>query len=367
MKERKTGANTAGDAAPSATAVSVQAAALSSFIENLFIKLGAAPAHARVLADSLVSAELDGVASHGVMLLPMYIERVQAGSVSLTAQPRVVQDLGALVVMTAQHALGQVSSQAAVELAIARAHQHGVAMVAVREAFHFGAGAYWARQMAAQGMVGMVFSNTRPLMPAPGGAQALVGNNPLCLAFPGAVGEPLVVDMATSASAMGKIRLAAAKGAPIPAGWATDAAGNDTTSAAEAIKGILLPAAGPKGFGLAAAIDLLCGAISGGGMMEAVTLLYGNAAQPYNCAHNFIAVDAVRLHDGQGIGAQVDEMSEAIRQSPKAPGVERIYAPGDVERRHRQDSKGRCVLSGDLLHELNDIARQLESPLLDVI
>jgi len=351
-------------ASPPSATVSVRAQALSSFIEALFIRLGASAAHAQVLADSLLCAELDGVASHGVMLLPMYIERVQAGSVSLTAQPRVMEDLGALVVMTAERVLGQVSSQAAVELAIARARQHGLAMVAVREAFHFGAGAYWARQMAAQGMVGMAFSNTRPLMPAPGGAQALVGNNPLCLAFPGAVKEPLVVDMATSASAMGKIRLAAAKGAPIPAGWATDAAGNDTTSAAEAIKGMLLPAAGPKGFGLAVAIDLLCGAISGGGMMDAVTPLYGNAAQPYNCAHAFIAVDAARLHNGQGIAAQVDAVARAIRQSPKAPGVERVYAPGDLERRLQKASNGCCALSGDLLGSLNAAARQLGVPLL---
>jgi len=345
-----------------AATVSVSAAALSAFIQSLFEKLGASAVHAQVLADSLVSAELEGVASHGVMLLPMYIERVHGGSVSLTAAPQVVEDLGALVVMAAAHTLGQVSSQRAVQLAIERARQYGMGMVAVREAFHFGAGAYWARQMAAQGMVGMAFSNTRPLMPAPGGAQKLVGNNPLALAFPSARGTPLVVDMATSASAMGKIRLAAARDQTIPVGWATDAAGNDTTSAQQAIEGMLLPAAGPKGFGLAVAIDLLCGALSGGGMGAAVTLLYGT--QPYNCAHSFIAIDSTRLHGGAGIAEQVDALAQTIRQSPTAPGVAQVYAPGDLERSRRQASNGQCVMSAELLDTLNEAAQQAGAPLL---
>jgi len=347
------------------TTVKVQTAALSAFIQTLFEKLGSSTAHAQVLADSLVSAELEGVASHGVMLLPMYVERVRGGSVSLTATPQIVEDLGGLVVLAAGHSLGQVSSQIAVELAIERARQHGLALVAVREAFHFGAGAYWARQMAQEGMVGMAFSNTRPLMPAPGGAQKLVGNNPMALAFPSAIGAPLVVDMATSASAMGKIRLAAAKNQPIPVGWATDAAGKDTTSAADAINGMLLPAAGPKGFGLAVAIDLLCGALSGGGMAGAVTLLYGN--QPYNCAHSFIAVDSTRLNGGAGIRAQVDALAQTIRHSPAAAGVERVYAPGDLERTRRQASNGQCAMSADLLNTLNETAQQVGVPLLAAI
>lgn len=340
--------------------VKVRADRLTAFIQALFQKLGASSRDAGLLADSLVGADLEGVASHGVMLLPMYIERAQAGGVSLTAQPQVVEDLGALLVLTAGNGLGQVSSQFAVDQAIERARLHGVSTVAVRDGFHFGAAAYWARQLAAQGMVGMAFSNTRPLMPAPGGAERLVGNNPLCLAFPSQKGMPLIMDMAMSASAMGKIRLADAKGEPIPPGWATDEAGNDTTSAAEAIKGMLLPAAGPKGFGLAVAIDLLCGALSGGGIASQVKPLYGNASEPYNCAHAFIAIDAARLNGGQGIARQVDALGDAIRSSRKAPGVERLYAPGDLERSRREQSQGLCALQDELVDKLNGVARQYD-------
>ena len=342
---------------PSATR-EVDAGRLVSFVQALFERLGADSRHAWVVGDSLVSADLEGVASHGVMLLPMYVERIQAGSVSATAEPVITDDLGALVVMTARDGLGQVSSQVAVELVIARARVHGVSAVTVRDAFHFGAGAYWARQMARQGMVGMAFSNTRPLMPAPGGAERVVGNNPLCLAFPSSSGGPLVMDMATSASAMGKIRVAAAQGASIPPGWATDEAGNETTSPAAAIKGMLLPAAGPKGFGLAVAIDLLCGALSGGGVGGTVRPLYGDPSEPYNCAHTFIALDASRLNGGQGIAFRVDAFADVIRASRRAPGAERVYAPGDLERSRREQGGSRCALPAGLAIELDKLAAQ---------
>ncbi|OXR48219.1 lactate dehydrogenase [Pusillimonas sp. T2] len=335
----------------------ISASALRAFVKALFVKQGATDADALVIADSLVGADLEGVSSHGVMLLPMYVDRVKAGSMRLSASAEIVDDLGGLVVMTANHAPGQVSAQEAVGIAIERARVHGMATVTVREAGHFGAGAYWARQMAAQGMVGMAFSNTRPLMPAPGGAKPLVGNNPLCMAFPSQQGLPVIVDMAMSASAMGKIRMADIKGESIPLGWATDASGKDTQSPAEAIKGMLLPAAGPKGFGLAVAIELLCGALSGGGIASQVKPLFGDPAEPYNCAHTFIAIDASRLNGGRGIGQQVDNLANVIRHSEKAPGIERVYAPGDLERSRRAQHNDQCCLSADLVTRLRELAQ----------
>ena len=142
-----------------------------------------------------------------------------------------------------------------------------MASVAVRNAFHFGTAGRYARLMAEQDCVGFVMSNTRPLMPATGGAEAITGNNPIAIALPSAGDFPVEVDMALSATAMGKIRLAAAAGQSIPADWAMAADGKPTTDPNEAIKGMLAPAAGPKGFGLAFVIDLLCGGLSGGGLL----------------------------------------------------------------------------------------------------
>src|SRR5262249_15699484 len=161
--------------------------------------------------------------------------------------------------------------------------------VVVRNAFHFGTAGRYARLMADEGCVGIVASNTRPLMPPPGGAEALAGNNPPAIALPTVGDHPVQGDMAPRPTAMGKIRLAAAAGETIPAGWAIDAGGRPTTDPAAAIKGMLLPAAGPKGFGLAFVLDLLCGGLSEGAIGAEVRPLYGDAREPYRCSHLFLA------------------------------------------------------------------------------
>lgn len=340
------------------TQAHVSADSVALLATQLFEALGIEAEHARCVADSLVSADQEGIASHGVALIPLYVERLRKGSISRDAVPRVVEDHGGLVVVGAEHVLGQVSASAAVKLALERAREHGVAVVAVRNAAHFGAASYWARQLTDAGMIGFAFSNTRPLMPAPGGAERVVGNNPMAVAFPSASGEPLVVDMAMSATAMGKIRLAEARGAEIPEGWATDAQGAPTRSPTAAINGMLLPAAGPKGFGLAVAVDLLCGALSGGAVGAAVRPLYGELDKHYDCAHAFIAIDARRMGEGAGIGAQVAAFAQAIRASKKAPGIDEIYAPGDLERARRAANGGKVPMSLDLVDQLNELARE---------
>lgn len=339
-------------------ALRVETGTLIRLVTEIFESVGLPRENAGIVADSLVSADLEGVASHGVMLVPMYIARIKAGSVSVSRTPVVVEDHGALVVMSAGHSLGQISAHAAVDLGIQRARAHGVAAVAVREAFHFGAASYWARGFARAGMIGFAFSNTRPLMPAPGGAERIVGNNPLSIAFPSTSGEPVVVDMAMSATAMGKIRLAEAQGRTIPEGWATDAQGRPTTSPTEAIKGMLLPAAGPKGFGLAVAIDLLCGALSGGSVGSAVQPLYAQFDRFYNCAHAFIAIDASRVRSGKGIGETVDTFAQTIRSSKQATGTDRIFAPGELERARRAESAAGCSLPREVIDEINGVAQQ---------
>ncbi len=337
--------------------------ALQAGIAALLRANGVSEKDAAVTASSLISAEVEGVSSHGVALVPLYVEHLAAGGVNANAKAEIVDDLGALVVMTANHSLGQASSQVAVDIAIERAKKHGIAMVTVRNGFHFGTAAFWAKQFASKGMVGVAMSNTRPLMPAPGGAERLVGNNPLAIAFPSAEGLPLVVDMAMSASAMGKIRIADAKGEPIPLGWATNEAGDPTTNAADAIKGMLLPAAGPKGFGLAVAIDLLCGAMSNGAFGSAVKPLYGPGNQQYDCSHAFIAINAQALSDGGGIGKEVTSFAQQIRNSATAPGIDTIFAPGDLERARRKQREAKCPIPQTLIDTLNKLGSGLNPPI----
>jgi LDH2 family malate/lactate/ureidoglycolate dehydrogenase len=330
----------------------VAADGLTAFVTELFARLGVPATGARTTARALVAADLDGVPSHGVMLVPMYVDRLVAGSVSKSGAASVARDDGSAVVLDAGNALGQITSYQAVELLVGRAREHSLASVAVRNAFHFGAAGYWARALAEAGLIGVAMCNTRPLMPAPGGAERLVGNNPLAIAFPAAGGAPLVLDMALSATAMGKIRLAESAGQPIPAGWAVDGEGRPTTDPATAIKGMLLPAAGPKGFGLALMIDLLCGGLSGGAIGAEVKPLYGDPAVPYGCAHLFLAIAPAKFGVEGELAARVAAFAASVRGSKPASGVERVYAPGDIEIARRTANASTCPLPTDVLEKL---------------
>lgn len=340
----------------------VDAGALSAAVSAIFARLGVADAAAARVADALVEADLEGIASHGVMLVPMYAQRLRSGSVTAAARAAVVSDQGGCVVLDAANMLGQLSAFQAVGMARDRARQHGIGAVAVRNAFHFGAAGLYARALASDGCVGIVMSNTRPLMPAPGGAQSVIGNNPMAIALPGADEIPIELDMAMSASAMGKIRLAAARGLELPPGWATDVRGNPTTDAGAALSGMLLPAAGAKGFGLAFMVDLLCGGLSGGGTGAAVRPLYGDSARPYNCAHFFLALDVAHFRDPGAFARSASDAAAAVRDSERAPGVERIYSPGELAWATRRRHGSRCSVARVVLAEIVSVARTLAAP-----
>jgi LDH2 family malate/lactate/ureidoglycolate dehydrogenase len=333
-------------------AVAIDAQRLISAVSDILAAAGIAAADAQVAAADLVAADLEGIASHGVMLLPMYVDRILAGSVSRRSAGEVVSDRGSAIVVDAGNALGQLTARQAVALAVARAREIGLAAVAVRNGFHFGTAGRYARMMAEQNCVGIVLSNTRPLMPALGGAEALVGNNPIAIALPSAGAFPVEADMALSATAMGKIRLAAAAGERIPESWAIDADARPTTDPAAAIKGMLLPAAGPKGFGLAFVIDLLCGGLSGGAVGAEVRPLYGDPADPYRCAHFFLAIHAGHFPVAEGFAERVGEQAARVSRSKRAPGVERVYAPGELVWATRQASAGVCRLDAPTVRSL---------------
>ena len=345
--------------AEAAGTVAVDAQRLISAVGDILTAVGIAAADARLVAADLVAADLEGIASHGVMLLPMYVERIDKGSVSRASAGEVVSDRGAAIVIDAGNALGQLTSRQALKLAVERARQIGLAAVAVRNGFHFGTAGRYARMMAEQNCVGVVLSNTRPLMPPPGGAEALVGNNPIAIALPSAGEFAAEADMALSATAMGKIRLAAAAQARIPEDWAVDSQGRPTTDPAAAIKGMLLPAAGPKGFGLAFVIDLLCGGLSDGAVGAEVRPLYGDPAEPYRCAHFFLAIDADHFPAGERFAERVRDQARRVSASKRGPGVERVYAPGELVWATRQASEGVCRLDAATVRSLIETAARV--------
>ncbi len=338
--------------------VELDAADLVDGVARLFVAAGLSPGAARTVASALVDADLDGVGSHGVMMVDMYLDRLRRGSVSTREKAEVVTDNGAVAVLDARHAFGHLTGDQAIALAVDKAKRFGAGVVAVRHAFHFGVARRYAVAAADAGCIGIVMCNTRPLMPAPGGAERVVGNNPLAVALP-VDGPPLALDMAMSEAAMGKIRLAANGGGTIPPTWATRADGTPTTDPREAIAGMLLPAAGPKGFGLAMMIDLMAGLLSGGAWGEAVRPLYGDMAEPYDCAHLFIAIDIGHFVDPAHFRREATRAAERVRASARAPGVAELFTPGEIEWRRREASRGRVRVAGEAVRRLERLAGEL--------
>lgn len=300
--------------------------ALKCFVAEIFAKLGVPAQSARLTAAALVAADAEGRPAHGVMLVPLYVERMLAGSVSMQSEPTVVHDGGSAIVLDAENALGQLSSDWAIPMVSERAREHGLACIAVRNGAHFGTAAFWARQIAEAGLVGIVMCNSRPVKLPPGGMEALTGNNGLAIALPSADPHPFVTDLDASE----------APGDP-----------------ASVIAGMLLPPSRAKGFGLAAAIDLLCGGLSGGAIGPEVGRFNGDPSRPYGCSHLFIAIDPTRF----GIAAldqRVAEFAGRIRNSRRASGVERVHAPGDRERARRAENGEECLLAPELLAKLKE-------------
>lgn len=340
--------------------VSVGADALSALVARLFAAAGIPPYSAQTVAEALVDADLEGQTSHGVTLVDLYIDRIRKGSVSTTVEAVTVSDNGAAVVLDARHALGHVTGDQAMRLAVERARKFGVGITAVRHGFHFGTARRFALQAAAADCVGIAMCNTRPLMPAPGGAERLVGNNPIAIAVPSSGPIPIVLDMATSEAAMGKIRMAEKACQAIPNNWAVKSDGTPTTDATEAIAGMLLPAAGPKGFALSLLIDLMCGLLSGGAIGAAVQPLYGNDDVPYDCSHLFIAIDVAHFGDQVNVRKLAADAAERVRNGKRAPGVDHVYAPGEPEWRKRKAAGGKVNLVPAVADMLARLAKELD-------
>jgi LDH2 family malate/lactate/ureidoglycolate dehydrogenase len=323
-------------------------------VAALFADVGLSASAARTVARALVDSDMRGVASHGVMLVPMYLDRLRAGSVSRHEEAEIVAEHGAVTVLDARRALGQLTSDQAMRLAVERSREYGAGVTVVRDAFHFGGAYRYALAAAHAGCIGVAAANTRPLMPAPGGAQAVVGNNPLAIAAPPADGaEPIVLDMALSEAALGKIRLAAREGREIPPTWATDADGAPTTDPAAAIAGLLLPIGLHKGYGLALMIDVLTGVLAGGGFGQRVKGLYADVTVPNDCAHLFLALDVAAFGSVEAFGERLATLSDEVTGAERTPGVERLFLPGErAAERHAAAARDGVALDPSTLEAL---------------
>jgi len=308
----------------------VEAGELLGLAARIFERCGMDSRDAKLLADTLVAADLDGVHSHGVLRVPEYVRKLTEGGVDPGGRPRVVRDSGACLVVDGGNGMGQIGMHFAMERAIERAETTGVAASAVRGSNHCGAMAYFAARALDYDMIGIATTNALPTMAPWGGAERILGINPIAFAVPAGEEFPIVYDASFAGSSHGKIRIYRQKGLPLPEGWALDREGRPTTDPAVAVEGLLMPIGGFKGTGLALIMGILSSMLSGASYgTELGTMEEGPRAG--QDGHFCAAIRIGAFEDVDRFKARVDGAIRQIHACRLAAGHERIYVPGEKE------------------------------------
>jgi LDH2 family malate/lactate/ureidoglycolate dehydrogenase len=302
---------------------------VEEFCLDVLKKVGVSPEWSAIIAESLVCAELRGIYSHGVVRLESYIQRFEAGVLTLQAPIETEMDKQAVALLNANNTFGQIAGHRAMTLAIDKAKQYGAGIVAVKNSNHFGIAAYYAMMALKEEMVGCVFTNASPAMAVYGTKTPLIGTNPIAIAIPAGDQLPIVLDMSTSVVARGKIRYAALTGHDIPLGWARDIEGKPTENAKAALKGSLEPVGGVKGSALSFIIDIICGVLTNTVLTGGVKNLTDTSG-PANTGHFFSALNVARFIDTELFKANVDQVIKNIKGLPPIDGGQ-IFMPGEIE------------------------------------
>jgi LDH2 family malate/lactate/ureidoglycolate dehydrogenase len=285
---------------------------------------------ASLLAGTLCYADLTGVHSHGVLRVPEYVGKLTHGGVNPRGRPSVVRDSGACLVVDGGNSMGQIGMQFAMDQAIDRARTTGIAAVAIRGSNHCGALAHYVRAAVERDMIGIATTNALPTMAPWGGAERLLGINPLGIGIPAGEEYDIVYDAAFSGTAHGKIRVYQQKGLPLPEGWALDREGRPTIDPAAALEGLLMPIGGFKGTGLAMIMGILSSMLSG----AAYGTELGDMERGPSAGQDGHFVAAIRVDAFEDVGTfkqRVDKAIQEIHASKLAPGFDRTYAPGEKE------------------------------------
>jgi ureidoglycolate dehydrogenase (NAD+) len=335
---------------------------LAIFCAKCFERLGLSPADAKLTGEALMAANLRGVDSHGIIRLKVYIDRIRAGGTKLDGVPTIVNDHDAFALLDGGANLGQVVSAKAMRLAIEKARTSTIAVVGVRNSSHFGAAAFYGLMAAEEGMIGFATTNSGPFMSPSGGSKRMLGNNPLCVAIPAGQYRPVVLDMTTGAVALGKILAAAMENKRIPTTWGVDDQGQPTDDPKAIVEGgSIQPMGGHKGYGLSMVIDVLTGVLTGGEFLTSVRGLYRSPEKSQGVAHLFAALRIESFMRLSEFKQRMDVMISALKQCPRAPGIERIYVPGEIEdETERQRFRDGISISPALAEELKTLAWELK-------
>jgi L-2-hydroxycarboxylate dehydrogenase (NAD+) len=347
--------------ADTATPVRVSAKKLEAFIASALNAVGISNAEAKMIAELMVRADVQGSEGHGVFRLPQYIRRINGGAVNLKPTIRMAREAAGMGLVDGDNGMGHLVMRYATEQAIEKAKSAGVAWIGVRMSNHAGPASLYASMPPEHDMIGLYLAvgNANHLPPW-GGLDMLLSTNPIAVAVPTDEEPAIVLDMATTVAAYGKVKTKAQRGEMMPEGWMMDREGRALTDPRRANEGFLLPIGGYKGYGLALVIGILAGTLNGAAMGKDVVDFNADDTSVTNTGHVIVAINVEAFQPVAEFKRQMDTLIRDIRGSRRLPGVDRIRLPGEGSHAARADrAKNGIPLPAPLLASLNELAAQL--------
>jgi len=345
--------------------------AMEQFMSKALIKAGVPESDAAVCADVLITADKLGIDSHGCnRLKPIYLDRIKDGILNPLTQFEIVKEGPTTAVIDGHNGMGHVIAKRSMQMAIDKAKEFGMGMVAVRNSTHYGIAGYYALMAAKAGMIGSTGTNARPSIAPTFGVENMLGTNPLTFGMPTDEDFPFLLDCATSVSQRGKIELFARQGKDTPKGWVIDENGESKTDSVEILKdlvsekaalaplgGIGEETAGYKGYGYATVVEILSAALQGGSYMKMLTGFEDGKKVPYPLGHFFIAMDISHFIELDAFKKTTGDILRELRASRKMPGQQRIFTAGEKEYLVWLDRRDKGVpLNEAMQKEIKEIA-----------
>jgi LDH2 family malate/lactate/ureidoglycolate dehydrogenase len=333
---------------------------LQAFVAEMFVRTGMPEGDAAYCAQSLVDTNLWGIDSHGVLRVPLYVQRVRNGAINPTPNIKGIKGNMGLEVLNGDDGMGFVVGRETMKRAIQLAQEYNIGMVGAIRSNHFGAAAIYARMATAKGMIAIVMTNVIPNIVAPGGGKPITGNNPIAFGVPTFGEFPFILDISLSNVAGGKLLLASKKKEKIPLDWATDKEGRPTDDPDLAFAGFLLPVGGHKGLGLSYFVDILSGLITGGVFQHAMKSMYKHADEPSLTCHQMIVINPLAIISREEMQSRMVSFYQTIKASPMWDESKEMLLPGELEHRTAQARREQGIpLPVNLTDELVALGAEL--------
>ena len=340
---------------------------LRIFIARVLTQSGLPEADAGKVAQLMAEADLQGSDGHGVIRLPQYVKRIRSGGINIRPNIRVISERAAMALIDGDNGMGHLVMSRAVDLAMEKARSAGVAWVGARASNHAGPASLYVRKPLENNMIALYFAvGNANHMPPWGGMDTLLSTNPIAVGIPAGSEPAVVLDMATTVAAYGKVKARAKRGEMMPEGWMIDRNGQPLTDPKRAEEGFLLPIGGHKGYGLALIVGLLAGTLNGAAMGRDVVDFNHDDTTPTNTGQAVLVIDLAAFAEPTMFKGAVDQLVRDLRSSARLPGVERIWLPGEQSHAKREKYRAEGIpLIAAQVSDLNALALELGiAPLL---